>query len=90
MKNFIFMLLCAFTFVSCEQEEVWSELQTGGNENELPLTRSASDVPNAINQLDGIPVNIKSVANGRYLRNLKGKVYIWHRMTMGVYVNGGI
>ena len=45
MKNFIFMLLCAFTFVSCEQEEVWSELQTGGNENELPLTRSASDVP---------------------------------------------
>jgi len=67
MKNFIFMLLCAFTFVSCEQEEVWSELQTGGNENELPLTRSASDVPNAINQLDGIPVNIKSVANGRYL-----------------------
>lgn len=100
MKNFIFMLLCVFTLVACEQEEVWSELQAGGNENELPLTRSASDVPNAINQLDGIPVNIKSVANGRYLSaESKGKgIYLAsnddgslrQRWNIGIKVNAYI
>ncbi len=67
MKKVMFLLLCALALVSCEQEDVKFEFQTGSNEDESPLTRSASDVPAAIDQLDGIPVNIKSVATGKYL-----------------------
>lgn len=39
MKKVMFLLLCALVLVSCEQEEVWSESQTGSNDNESPLTR---------------------------------------------------
>lgn len=71
------LLVCILAFVSCEQEDVLSELQVKSNENELPLTRSAIDVPNAIEQLDGIPVNIKSVANGRYLSAESSGKYLY-------------
>lgn len=67
MRKVMFLLFCVFALVSCEQEEAWSELQIEGDKNEMPITRSASDVPAAIDQLDGIPVNIKSVVNGKYL-----------------------
>lgn len=67
MKKNMFLLLCALALVSCEQEDVKFEFQTGSNENEFPLTRSASDVPAAIDQLDGIPVNIKSAYSKKYL-----------------------
>ena len=52
MKKIMLLLVCILAFVSCEQEDVLSELQVKSNENELPLTRSAIDVPNAIEQLD--------------------------------------
>lgn len=67
MRKVVFLLLSMFAFVSCEQEELLSELQVPDNKNETPLTRGVSDIPNAISQLNGIPVNIKSVANGKYL-----------------------
>lgn len=77
MKKIMLLLVCILAFVSCEQEDVLSELQVKSNENELPLTRSAIDVPNAIEQLDGIPVNIKSVANGRYLSAESSGKYLY-------------
>lgn len=67
MRKVMFLLLSMFAFVSCEQEELLSELQVPDNKNETPVTRGVSDIPNAISQLNGIPVNIKSVANGKYL-----------------------
>lgn len=67
MKKIMFLLLCALALVSCEQEDVKFEFQTGSNEDESPLTRSASDIPAAIDQLDGIPVNIKSAYSKKYL-----------------------
>ena len=63
----MFMLLCTLVLVSCEQEEVYPELQIGSNEREIPLTRGINDIPAAIDQLNGIPVHIKSMANGKYL-----------------------
>lgn len=61
------LLVCIVAFVSCEQEDVLSELQVKSDENELPLTRNVSDVPTPIDQLNGIPVHIKSLSNGTYL-----------------------
>ena len=63
----MFLFVCILSFVSCEQEDVWSELQVEGDVNESPLTRSANGVPAAIDQLNGIPVNIKSMINNKYL-----------------------
>lgn len=77
MKKIMLLLVCVVAFVSCEQEDILSELQVKSDENELPLTRSAIDVPNAIEQLDGIPVNIKSVANGRYLSAESSGKYLY-------------
>lgn len=67
MKKIMFMFLCALSLVSCEQEENWSELQVESNKNESYLTRSASDTPTALEQLDGVPVYIKSVYSNKYL-----------------------
>lgn len=67
MKKIIWLLICTLTFVACEQEEVWSECQTESNKNQSSLTRSAVSVPNVIDQLVGIPVNIKSVSNKTYV-----------------------
>lgn len=67
MKKIMFMLFCSLTFFSCEQEDVWSDNYVKNEMSEKTSTRSARDVPPAIEQLDGIPVNIKSVANGKYL-----------------------
>lgn len=49
------------------KEEVCSELQAVSNEAMLPLTRGNISVPDALSQLNGIPVNIKSAINGKYL-----------------------
>ena len=67
MRKVMFLLLSMFAFVSCEQEELLSELHVPDNKNETPVTRGVSDIPDALSQLNGIPVNIKSVANGKYL-----------------------
>lgn len=67
MRKVMFLLLSMFAFVSCEQEELLSELQVPDNKKETPVTRGVSDIPDALSQLNGIPVNIKSVANGKYL-----------------------
>lgn len=63
----MFMFLCTLSLVSCEQEEIWSELQVESNKNESYLTRSVSDTPTALEQLDGVPVYIKSVYSNKYL-----------------------
>lgn len=66
MRKVMFLLFCVFALVSCEQEEVWCELQIEGDKNEMPITRSASDIPAALEQLEGIPVNIKSAYSKKY------------------------
>lgn len=63
----MFVLLYVLALVSCEQEEMWSNLQVVDNAKQASLTRSTSNIPSAISQLNGIPVNIKSAANGKYL-----------------------
>lgn len=87
----MFLLLCALALVSCEQEDVKFEFQTGSNEDESPLTRSASDIPAAIDQLDGIPVNIKSAYSKKYLSVVSddGEVAL-SMMMMEVCGRGGL
>lgn len=67
MKKILFTVFCLFVFLSCEQENVLPDSRAESSENELPSLRSASDIPDAIDQLSGIPVNIKAVVNGKYL-----------------------
>lgn len=63
----MFVFLCTLVLVACEQEEIWSNLQDVDNVDQTIVTRGTSDIPLAISQLSGIPVNIKSAANGKYL-----------------------
>lgn len=67
MKNVVFLCLCVIFIGACEQEDVLTNVQVQMDKSKVSLTRSASDIPAAIDQLEGIPVNIKSVATGRYL-----------------------
>ena len=63
----MFLLSLMLVLFSCEQENTLSEISTDNNENEVPLTRNSSDLTRPIEQLDGIPVNIKSVYSKKYL-----------------------
>ncbi len=66
MRKNIFLLLCTLFFFSCEQEDMLETYMVG----EKPVTRSGIeevDIPSVIDQLEEIPVNIKSVANNKYL-----------------------
>ena len=67
MKKIMFLLSLMLVLFSCEQENTLSEISTDNNENEVPLTRNSSDLTRPIEQLDGIPVNIKSVYSKKYL-----------------------
>ncbi|MDC2008443.1 ETX/MTX2 family pore-forming toxin [Bacteroides thetaiotaomicron] len=67
MKKIMFLFCIMLVLFSCEQENTLSEISTDNNENGLPLTRSSSDLARPIEQLDGIPVNIKSVYSKKYL-----------------------
>lgn len=54
MKVILFTILSSILFFSCEKNELTPDTST------VPLTKSAS-IPNPLDQLEGIPVNIKVV-----------------------------
>lgn len=64
-KKTFFLLSLILMFFSCDKDN-FIDVPLKARTN-VPLTRSAVNVPSPIKQLDGIPVNIRNAASKKYL-----------------------
>lgn len=78
MRRFLHLCTCVTLLcTSCEQEDLLLNSVENNNQVSFATTRNNSTIPSAIDQLDGIPVNIKSVANGKYLSASPDNTHIY-------------